>query len=92
MFQINGIDYGIIYKVLDSDVISEDEIFMKVLDTLVSPLWHPCELDMEFERKVKVVEGHHRIMLNTSKGNEDLCHERYDTDIFKENVNNSANA
>ena len=47
---------------------------------------------MEFEKKVKVVEGHHRIILNTSRGNEDLCHERYDTDIFKENVNNSANA
>ena len=47
---------------------------------------------MEFERKVKVVERRHRIILNTSRGNEDLCHERYDTDIFKENVKNSANA
>ena len=43
---------------------------------------------MEFERKVKVVEGRHRRMLNTSRENEGLCHERYDTDIFKENVNN----
>ena len=31
-------------------------------------------------------------MLNTSRENEGLCHERYDTDIFKENVNNSENA
>ena len=27
-------------------------------------------------------------MLNMSRENEGLCHERYDTDIFKENVNN----
>ena len=47
---------------------------------------------MEFERKVRVVEGRHRRMLNTSRENEGLCHERYDTDIFKENVNNSENA
>lgn len=28
-----------IYNVLDSDVISEDEIFMNVLNNLVAPLW-----------------------------------------------------
>lgn len=79
-----------IYKALDSDVISEDEIYMKgIRELFVGLMWN---LKEKFHIKVKVVEGSHGRMLNTLWGNKGPCYERNDIEIFMKNVKNFSNA